>query len=79
MIEVIDVNRKYPVPLEEYSIIFTRSYIDCDGKKHQVEEPLIIKKLVEMGMPYGVYTLNAMLDEMKSEILMRCTKEGGME
>lgn len=69
----------YRVPLEEYSIIFTRSYIDSDGKKHQVEEPLIIRKLVEMGMPYGVYTLNAMLDEMKSELLMRCTKEGGME
>ena len=55
---------------ETYTIILKHSIFDGE-QEHQVEEPLVIKQLTQLGTVHAGYIVNDMMERMKHELLKR--------
>lgn len=69
-----DNELKHPC-VEQFRIVLTHEYIDEDGKKHMLDEPLAICYTNIWSNHASVaWTLNEMMDKMRCELLKRYVK-----
>lgn len=55
---------------EIYTIILKHSIFDGE-QEHQIEEPLVVKQMMQLGtVPIG-YSVDVMMERMKHELLKR--------
>lgn len=55
---------------ETYTIILKHSIFDGE-QEHQVEEPLVVKQMTQLGTAPIGYVVNDMMERMKHELLKR--------
>ena len=71
-IENVSEKMKYQ-PLEQYTLILKHEFIDSDGKKHQIDEPIFVKQIISnesLAWRHSV-VVNDMLERMRAYLLMK--------
>ena len=58
------------IPYERYCIVLTHEYVDSEGEKHSLEEPLAVEYLA-LDRYRSVLLINEMMDKLKYALLER--------
>jgi len=60
-------------PLEQYTLILKHEFIDSDGKKHTIDEPICVKQIIgnESLAWQPSVVVNDMLERMRAYLLMK--------
>ena len=63
------------IPQERYTLTLQHEYIDSDGQRHSLDEPIVASYAVahmdEMSLPSSAIVINDMMDQMRKYMIER--------
>ena len=64
---------KKKIAFEAYTLVLKHSIWDGE-EEHELEEPIVIKNMMQLSLGNPTYMINEMMEKMKHELLVRCAR-----